>query len=172
MVKGLEYFYLFYMNKIIRFYNSNLSIWVILFAIIAYLYPPSFLYVKNLIKLFFAITMFGIGLVISTDDYKNILKSPWKILFGNICQFTIMPLLALVTSYIFSLPKEITVGLILTGAAPGAMTSNVISYLSDGDVTYSVSLTAVATLLCPVLTPLITLVLAGEKVTVKFWENA
>jgi len=50
-----------------------------------------------------------------------------------------MPLFALFVSYLFKLPKEITVGLILTGAAPGAMTSNVISYLSGGDVTYSVS---------------------------------
>ena len=113
--------------------------------------------------------MFGIGLVITKDDYINIIKSPWAILFGNLCQFTIMPLLAFVTSYIFSLPNEIMLGLILTGSAPGAMTSNVISYLSKGDITYSVSLTAVATMLAPFLTPLITLALAGQEVPVPFF---
>ncbi|MFC1670262.1 bile acid:sodium symporter family protein [Spirochaetota bacterium] len=157
------------MNKVINFYNNNLSIWVLLFASVAYIYPEIFLSVKSFINLFFGITMFGIGLVITKKDYENIIKSPWAILFGNLCQFTIMPLLAFVTSYIFSLPNEIMVGLILTGSAPGAMTSNVISYLSKGDVTYSVSLTAVATLLAPLLTPALTLFLAGQKVPVAFF---
>ncbi len=158
------------MNRIISFFNSNLSLWVIIGAVIAYFFSEPFLYLKQYINVFFAITMFGIGLVITKQDYLNVIRNPKQILFGNICQFTIMPLLALLTSYIFSLPKEITVGLILTGAAPGAMTSNVISYLADGDVAYSVSLTAVATLLSPLLTPLITLVLAGSKVPVPFFN--
>ncbi len=61
-------------------------------------------------------------------------------------------------------------GLILTGTAPGAMTSNVISYLSDGDTAYSVSLTAVATLVCPILTPLLTLFLAGNMLPIPFLD--
>ena len=156
------------MNKVINFYNNHLSLWVILFASVAYIFPEIFLSVKSFINLFFGITMFGIGLVITKKDYENIIKSPKAILFGNLCQFTIMPLMAFVTSYIFSLPKEIMVGLILTGSAPGAMTSNVISYLSKGDVTYSVSLTAVATLLAPIMTPALVLLLAGQEVPVDF----
>ncbi|HOO70341.1 MAG TPA: bile acid:sodium symporter family protein [Spirochaetota bacterium] len=158
------------MKKIILFYNSKLSLWVIICAVIAYLHPGIFIIFKEYINLFFAITMFGIGLVITDDDYRNIINSPREILFGNLCQFTIMPLLGLVTAWIFSLPKEITVGLVLTGAAPGAMTSNVISYLSDGDVAYSVSLTAVATLLSPLLTPMITLLLAGTMIHIPFFS--
>jgi BASS family bile acid:Na+ symporter len=156
--------------KAIQFYNRNLSIWVVLFAIIAYFFPNPFLIVKSSINIFFAITMFGIGLVITENDYRNIIKNPKIVLFGNLCQFTIMPILALVTSTIFNLPREITVGLILTGSAPGAMTSNVISYLSEGDVAFSVSMTALATLICPVLTPLLTLLLAGKMVPVPFWQ--
>lgn len=156
------------MNRVLSFYNRHLSLWVLLFGAVAYIYPPSFLPVKPVINLFFSITMFGIGLVITEEDYRNIIRSPGAILYGNLCQFTIMPLLALVTAWIFKLPDEIAVGLILTGAAPGAMTSNVISYLSGGDVTYSVSLTAVATILSPVLTPLITLLLAGQRVPMEF----
>jgi len=157
------------MNRFLRFYNNNLSLWVLLFGAVAYCYPPSFLPVKPFINLFFGITMFGIGLVITEEEYRAVLRSPRAVLFGNLCQFTIMPALALLTAWLFSLPREYAVGLVLTGAAPGAMTSNVISYLSDGDVTYSVSLTAVATLLSPVLTPLITLALAGEKVPMAFF---
>lgn len=157
------------MRQIVHFYNNNLSLWVVLFAILAYLIPSPFIKLKSYINIFFAITMFGIGLVITDEDYKNIIKSPGAILFGNVCQFAIMPLLALITSMIFNLPKPFAVGLILTGSAPGAMTSNVISYLSRGDTAYSVSLTALATLLCPILTPLLTLILAGKIVPVPFW---
>ncbi len=156
------------MNNILKIYNANLAIWVVVFAIIAYLLPSPFMVLKPFINIFFAITMFGIGLVITDEDYRNIARSPGEILFGNLCQFTIMPLLGIFIAWIFALPTSITVGIILTSAAPGAMTSNVLSYLSDGDVAYSVSLTALATLLCPLLTPLITLALAGTMVPVPF----
>ncbi len=158
------------MNRILKLYNNNLSIWVVLFSIIAYLYPPLFKGLDPFIIIFFAITMFGIGLVITQENYQNIVRSPGAILYGNLCQFTIMPLLGLATAYIFDLPKAITVGMVLTGAAPGAMTSNLISYLSDGDTAYSVSLTAVATLICPFLTPLLTLFLAGKMLPIPFWD--
>lgn len=117
---------------------------------------------------FFGLAMFGIGLVITQKNYTNILSNPFKILFGTLCQFTIMPLLALLTSRLFHLSDAWTLGLVLTGAAPGAMTSNVISYLSKGDVAYSASLTAVSTLLCPVLTPLICLLLVGTRIPIAF----
>jgi BASS family bile acid:Na+ symporter len=156
------------MNKFLKRLNKGIAFWVAGFGILAYLVPSLFTVLKTSINVFFGLAMFGIGLVITENDYKNILRTPGKIFFGTLCQFTIMPLLALLTSMIFRLSPEWTVGLVLTGAAPGAMTSNVISYLSKGDVAYSVSLTALSTLLCPVLTPLITLALAGEAMSVSF----
>ena len=156
------------MNKLLGIFNKAIVLWVIFFGFLAYYLPVLFNTLGRSINIFFALAMFGIGLVITEQDYRNILSSPVKIAFGVFCQFTIMPLLALLTSRLFHLSPAWTVGLILTGAAPGAMTSNVISYLSKGDVAYSVSLTAVSTLLCPVLTPLITLLLAGTSVPIKF----
>lgn len=155
--------------KILKFYNSNLSIWVALSATVAYLYPIIFINIRPFINIFFAITMFGIGLAITEEDYKSTLRSPGSILFGNLCQFTIMPLLALITASVFNLSEPFTVGLILTGSAPGAMTSNVIAYLSGGDSAYSVSLTTLASLICPILTPLLTLFLAGRMLPIPFW---
>ncbi|MBN1182267.1 MAG: bile acid:sodium symporter family protein [Bacteroidales bacterium] len=157
------------MNRILHFFNKWIALWVALFGFIAYIYPQIFNFFGPFINVFFGIAMFGIGLVIREQDYKNIIRTPGAIVFGTICQFTIMPLLALLTSWIFKLSPAWTLGLILTGSAPGAMTSNIISYLSKGDVAYSVSLTALSTLLCPVLTPLLTLVLAGTKVPISFW---
>ena len=80
-----------------------------------------------------------------------------------------MPLGAFALSKAFGLPPEIAVGLILTGSAPGAMASNVMSYIAKADAAYSVSLTAVSTLLCPLLTPGLTFVLAGSVLQVNFW---
>jgi BASS family bile acid:Na+ symporter len=80
-----------------------------------------------------------------------------------------MPLGAFVVAKIFDLPDELTVGLILTGSAPGAMASNVMSYLAKADPAYSVSLTTVSTLLCPLLTPGLTFLLAGSALDVSFW---
>ncbi len=157
------------MNRLLSYFNKGIVIWVIAFGLIAYLFPPLFSRLKNYINIFFGIAMFGIGLVITEEDYRNIIRSPLKVAFGTLCQFTIMPFLAIVTSTIFHLSPAWTVGLVLTGAAPGAMTSNVISYLSKGDVAYSVSLTATSTLLCPVLTPLLTLLLAGTRVPIAFF---
>ncbi|MBN1598048.1 MAG: bile acid:sodium symporter family protein [Bacteroidales bacterium] len=157
------------MNRFLHYFNKGIVFWVAGFGLLAFLIPESFSWPGKSINIFFALAMFGIGLVIKGEEYKNIAKSPLKIAFGVICQFTIMPSLALFTSTLFGLSEAWTLGLILTGAAPGAMTSNVISYLSKGDVAYSVSLTAVATLLCPVLTPLLTMLLADTKVPVQFF---
>lgn len=154
--------------RIIRFISSNIVLWVILFALPAWFFPDLFLIFKKSINWFFGTAMFGIGLVLKTQDYRNILKSPLAVLFGTLCQFTIMPLLSLTIGLLLKLPDAVILGLVITGAAPGAMTSNVISYLSKADVAYSVSLTTVATFLAPVLTPLLTLLLVGQRIPVSF----
>ena len=155
--------------KIVRFISSNIVLWVIIFAFFAFFYPAVFLIFKNSINWFFAGAMFGIGLVLKSEDYRNIIKSPLAVLFGTLCQFTIMPMLSLTIGLLLKLPDPVILGLVITGAAPGAMTSNVISFLSKADVAYSVSLTTVATFLAPVLTPLIVLLLAGTRIPVSFW---
>jgi len=71
---------------------------------------------------------------------------------------------------LFSLPPEIAVGLILTGSAPGAMASNVMSYIAKADTAYSVSLTTASTLLCPLLTPGLTFLLARSQLDVPFLD--
>ena len=157
------------MNSLLRYFNKGIALWVAVLGLVAYFYPSIFNKLGSAINVFFGLAMFGIGTVITDDDYLNIIRTPGRVAFGTLCQFTIMPLLALLTSRLFHLSSAWTLGLILTGAAPGAMTSNVISYLSKGDVAFSVSLTALSTLLCPLLTPLITLWLAGTIVKIAFF---
>ncbi len=156
------------LQKVLAIYTRYFTIWVLVFGLVAYLAPAPFLALRSGMNWFFALTMFGIGVALDIDDFKRIVRQPWAVAAGSIAQFTIMPLGAFVLAKIMRLPDELAVGLILTGAAPGAMASNVMSYISKADTAYSVSLTTVSTLLCPVLTPGLTLLLAGARMDVSF----
>jgi len=155
--------------KTIRFISNNLLLWVITASLIGFFWPQILTPLKPYNQLFFALTMFGIGMVLHFEDFKNILLHPKEMLLGTTAQYLIMPLCAYAVVTIFKLSPEIGLGLILTGSAPGAMTSNVISYLAGADTAYSISLTTLATLLSPILTPALTLFLAGHLLEVSFW---
>ncbi len=164
--------------------------WVVAFGVVAYFWPEVFLTLEEKMawffaatierilpralrlgkgmNWFFALTMFGIGAVLQIEDFKRIAQKPVIVLVGSAAQFSLMPVGAFLLAKLFNLPPEIAVGLILTGSAPGAMASNVMSYIAKADTAYSVSLTAVSTLLCPLLTPGLTFVLAGATLPVPF----
>lgn len=156
------------LGKTLSFYTKYFAVWVILFGIVAFFFPEPFVALKNYNKHFFALTMFGIGAVLQMEDFKRIAKKPLIVLIGSAAQFTIMPLGAFVLAKILAFPPEIAVGLILTGSAPGAMASNVMSYIAKADTAYSVSLTTVSTLLCPLLTPGLTFLLARSQLDIPF----
>jgi len=177
-------------RKILSFYTRYFVVWILLFGIAACFWPgpfircekgatlaltktierplPDWLRLGSAMSWFFALTMFGIGAVLTAEDFKRIGQRPLIVLIGSAAQFTIMPLGAFALAKIFRLPPELAVGIVLTGSAPGAMASNVMSYIAGADTAYSVSLTTVSTLLCPILTPLLTLLLAGAKLDVPF----
>lgn len=154
----------------LEFCTAHFTLWVVLFGLLAYKFPGPALWFRPGLDHFFALTMFGIGAALRPADFVNIARSPGAVAAGSAAQFTIMPLSAWAISRLLGLPDEIAVGLILTGAAPGAMASNVVSFLAKADTAYSVSLTTVSTLLCPVLTPLLVLKLAGAQMDVEFWQ--
>ena len=157
-------------QRILSFYTRYFAVWVVIFGIVAYFWPEPFVFLGPYNKLFFSLTMFGIGAVLRIEDFRRIIEKPVIVLIGSAAQFTIMPLGAFVITRLLGLPDELAVGLILAGSAPGAMASNVMSYIAKADTAYSVSLTTVSTLLCPLLTPGLTFVLAkGTKLEVPFW---
>ena len=155
-------------EKILSLYTRFFAVWVVVFGVVAYFFPGPFVALKSYNEMFFGLTMFGIGAVLSVDDFKEIGKRPWIVAIGSCAQFSIMPLGAFLIARLFHLSPEMTVGLVLTGSAPGAMASNVMCYIAKADTAYSVSLTTVSTLLCPVLTPALTLLLAGSSLDVPF----
>jgi len=116
------------------------------------------------------IIMFGMGTELSIKDFNNILKKPKGILIGIICHYTIMPLLGFTIAGLFKFPKEIAAGIILVGCCPSGLASNVMSFLARANLALSVSVTAVSTLLAPLLTPLLMHFLGGEYIDIKFWS--
>jgi BASS family bile acid:Na+ symporter len=157
-------------ERILSFYTKYFAVWVIVFGILAYRFPKPFQALGPGMDWFFALTMFGIGAVLKIEDFQRIAARPAIVLIGSVAQFTIMPLGAFAIAKLFNLPRDVTVGLILAGSAPGAMSSNVMSYIAKADTAYSVSLTTVSTLLAPLLTPGLTFILARSTLEVPFWK--
>jgi len=141
-------------------------------AIAAFFYPPAFLVFKDYFLWLFAITMFAVGLVLPLEEAKEALRKPQSIAIGVVSQFTIMPLLGFAAaSWLIWLdyPPALALGFIIVGCAPGAMASNVMTYLAGGAVAFSIAMTLVATMLSPLLTPTLMQWLGGVWMPIPFW---
>lgn len=140
---------------------------VLAVAALSLFLPASFSWIATwVINPMLGVIMFGMGLTLSPNDFKIVLSRPKDILIGCLTQFTVMPLLAFLLAWAFSLPKELALGVILVGCCPGGTASNVITYLAKGDLALSVGMTATSTLLAPLLTPLLVWGMAGTMVDV------
>lgn len=110
--------------------------------------------------------MFGMGLTITVADFKEVLTRPKDVAVGIVGQFLIMPSLAFLLIKIFNLPPEIAIGVILVGCCPGGTSSNVMTFLSKGDVALSVTITSITTLLAPFVTPGLIYLFASEYIDI------
>ena len=155
------------MKRVCDFIARWMGAMVLLVAALSLMVPASFAWIDTwLINPMLGVIMFGMGLALSPKDFRIVLSRPKDILIGCLAQFTVMPLLAFVLTWAFSLPKELALGVILVGCCPGGTASNVITYLAKGDLALSVGMTATSTLLAPVLTPLLVWLMAGTMVEV------
>ncbi|HIP43339.1 MAG TPA: bile acid:sodium symporter family protein [Aquifex aeolicus] len=139
-----------------------------IFSIVGLLFPEVFKGLKEFIIPLLVIIMLSMGITLTLEDFRSIVKRPIIVLYGAFLQFTIMPLSAYIISMGFKLPPELFVGVVLVGSAPGGTASNLITYLSKGDLSYSISMTVTSTLLSPLFTPLWTYLLAEKYVEVPF----
>ena len=144
-----------------------MGVLVLLSAIVALTFPELVSQVKpTVINPLLGVIMFGMGLTLRADDFRIVFSRPKDVIIGCLAQFTVMPLLAWLLARVFALDEALTVGVVLVGCCPGGTASNVITYLAKGDLALSVGMTGVSTLLAPVLTPLLVLLLAGKTVDV------
>jgi len=142
---------------------------------LAMFYPGNFVQVgtfkpKVLIIPLLQIIMFGMGTTMSMQDFLGVLKMPKAVLVGLVCQFTIMPFLGFGLAKLFNFPPEIAAGVILIGCAPSGLASNVMSYIANANVPLSVTLTAIATIAAPFITPFLMQQLAGQYIPIDLWK--
>ena len=154
--------------------NKNLKGFTYTIAIFAALttaiyYPQYFLQAggfkfSKLITPLLQVIMFGMGTSMSLHDFVGVVKMPKGVFIGVFSHFMIMPLIGYTLANASGFPPEIAAGIVLIGCSPNGMASNVISYLAKANLALSITITAVSTLLAPIMTPLLMKLFAGAMV--------
>ena len=144
-----------------------MAVLVLVCAVLSLLFPAVLQPIPTkTINYLLGVVMFGMGLALNLHDFQVVFSRPKDIIIGCLAQFTVMPLLAWGLTKVFQLDEALALGVILVGCCPGGTASNVITYLAKGDLALSVGMTGVSTVLAPLLTPLLTWLLAGESIHV------
>jgi bile acid:Na+ symporter, BASS family len=151
--------------------NYLFTLSIVAAASIAYSFPQYFLEIngfplKKLIIPLLQVIMFGMGTTMTLEDFKSIVKTPKAVVVGILCQFTIMPLLGFTIASMFDFPAEIAAGIILIGCSPSGLASNVMAYIAKANVALSITITSIATLLAPILTPFLMKTLGGQYINI------
>ena len=102
-----------------------------------------------------ALIMFGLGLGLTTTDFSRVIKNPKDFFVGFFSQLILLPIVALGLVFLLNLPTTIAVGLMIVAAAPGGVTSNILTKFANGDVALSVTLTAATSLVCILSVPFV-----------------
>ena len=147
--------------------------WVLTCVLAAFCFPSVFIRwgdfeLKSLIVPLIQLIMFGMGATLAISDFTRVLKMPRAVFIGIFLQFLIMPLLGFSLARTFGFEPSIAVGVILIGSCPGGVASNLMTYLANGNVALSVTMTACSTLVAPIMTPLLMSTLAGTLVEIVF----
>ncbi|SHL23488.1 bile acid:sodium symporter family protein [Fibrobacter sp. UWEL] len=158
------------MKVIANFFSRFMAIIVLVVAALALFVPATGMWIQlKAVNYLLMVVMFGMGLTMKLSDFKVVFVHPKEVIVGCVAQFTIMPLLAFALGKVFGLETGLLAGVILVGTCPGGTSSNVITYMSRGNVALSVGMTSVNTLLSPLLTPAITYLLLRTSVNVDVW---
>jgi BASS family bile acid:Na+ symporter len=159
------------------FRGYQFTAWIVAAVTAAMIYPSSILHVggfdmrnKWLLLVIVQLVMFGMGTQMSLEDFKGVAKSPRGVLVGIFCHFSVMPLVGFALIKVFHFEPEIAAGIILIGSCSSGLASNVMAYIAKSNLALSVTVTAVTTLLAPVMTPLWMKLLAGQLVEIKFFQ--
>ena len=153
-------------EKISGFAGKTFTVWVLIFAVIAFNFPTHFVWLGGYIVPLLGIVMFGMGLTLELSDFKEVFRRPKEVALGVVGHFIIMPLLAFLLAVGLDLPKEVAVGVILVGCCPSGTASNVMVFLARGNVALAVAIASVSTILAPIVTPLLILLFASKWVDV------
>ncbi|WP_256012288.1 bile acid:sodium symporter family protein [Desertivirga xinjiangensis] len=155
--------------------NYQYTAWIITAVVAGMIYPAAFLKwgdfdLRNkwLILLVVQLVMFGMGIQMSLKDFSGLASTGKGVVIGLLCHFSIMPLMGLLLTRVFHFETEIAAGIILIGSCSSGLASNVMVYIARANLVLSVTVTAMATLIAPFMTPMLMKLLAGTLIEVKF----
>jgi len=168
---------LFFVSLAIAFRSNKflkgMSFTVIIFAaVVLALYHPLYFQqwggykLSGLIIPLIQLIMFGMGTSMSVKDFAGVVKTPKGVVIGVLSQFIIMPLMGFTLASVTNFSPEIAAGIVLIGCSPSGLASNVMSYLAKANLALSITITALTTLLAPLITPVLMKLLAGALVEI------
>lgn len=153
------------LDKIITSCVNSFPLIVLTTTVISFFKPSLFTWFSgNLITIGLGVIMLGMGINLKLEDFKGVLRYPFLVFLGVVLHYVVMPTTGWLCSKIFFLPAPFAVGLILVSCCPCGTASNVINYLAKGNLILSVTMTAISTLIATIMTPLLTLLLIGNKI--------
>ncbi len=153
------------------------TVWIVAVVAAGMIYPDHILHVngfdmrnKWVMLIAIQLVMFGMGTQMRLHDFAGVIKSPRGVLVGIVCHFSVMPLVGLALTKIFHFEPEIAAGVILIGSCSSGLASNVMAFMAKSNLALSVTVTAVTTMIAPIMTPLWMKLLAGTMVEVSFFK--
>ena len=155
------------LERIARIITKLFPLWVIVFSLVAFFDPEPLKPYAQFIPYGLGIIMLGMGLTMTLDDFKLVFSRPKDVLLGIVFRYLIMPLVGFSVAKLLGLPPALAAGLILVGCCPSGTASNVMTFLAKGDTALSVTVSSFNTVLAPLLTPYIFLLLAGTLIPIK-----
>ena len=147
-------------------FNQLFPLWAILLSVAAIIARDSIALLEPAIVPLLAGIMFLMGLTLEKKDFQRIIAQPQPVMVGVILQFVLMPILAITLANMLELSTQLTAGMVLVGSCAGGTASNVIAYLSKGDVALSISRTIASTLIGVVATPFLCAFYLSETIAV------
>jgi len=157
-------------NRALAVATNLFPLWVLAAGLLALVRPAWFTWFSGeCITWGLAVIMLGMGVTLSVDDFRAVLRTPRAVAAGFVAQYLIMPGLGWSLAHLLRLDAPLAVGLILVACCPGGTASNVVTYLARANVALSVLMTMCSTLAAVVMTPVLTKWLAGAYVPVEAW---
>lgn len=155
------------MARLLNMLANAFPLWVLSCSTLALFWPEWFSWFRGpMIVWGLAVIMLGMGVTLTVDDFKRVLRTPWSVFAGFAAQYTIMPILGFFVARLLQLETPFAVGLILVGCCPGGTASNVVTYIARANVPLSVLMTMCSTFGAVFMTPVLTKWLAGTYVPV------
>ncbi|XP_039143659.1 sodium/pyruvate cotransporter BASS2, chloroplastic [Dioscorea cayenensis subsp. rotundata] len=154
-------------ERIVELLTTLFPVWVLLGTLIGIIKPSAVTWLEtDLFTVGLGLLMLSMGLTLTFEDFRRCMRNPWTVGVGFLAQYMIKPLLGYVIAKTLRLSAPLATGLILVSCCPGGQASNVATYISKGNVALSVLMSICSTIGAIVMTPLLTMLLAGQLVPV------